>query len=177
MTQLDFSDLPEQPASRATDPVTSALAAVAPGRSRGKRAVLRCLHQHGPMHDEKIARLTGLRLGSASKRRHDLQAMGLVDVASLGGQAVTAHTTSGHAALVWRLTPAGRAVALQLPPEADDAAAAEARRADREARRVSDALAVLSDYIDQQLEAGHLTGTDKTQVVNAYEILRGAHRQ
>jgi hypothetical protein len=131
--------------------VTSALAGLAPKRARGKRAVLRALHIYGPMHDERLSRLTGLRLGSAAKRRHDLQAMGLVEAARMGDEQVYAKTTTGSPAIVWRLTFAGRAAAQQLPPEEDDQHAADARREARRLTHLDALLTQLESFDDERV--------------------------
>lgn len=116
MSQLNLDDYAVQPASRRSDPTTSVEAGLRGDRARSKRAVLRTLAEHGPMHDEKLADLLShLPRGSAGKRRYDLVKMKLVEQVTLHGEPVLAKTRADSNALVWGLTARGRFVAERLP--------------------------------------------------------------
>lgn len=116
MTQLDFSDYGEQPAVRASDPTTSQIAALAAGRARGKARVARALYEHGTLHDEAIAEVTGMSKASTSKRRGDLVKLGLAEPVMLHGAPIITRTRADFPAQVWRLTVRGHEIAVDLEP-------------------------------------------------------------
>lgn len=151
MSQLDFGDYAGQPAYRQSDPDTSVQAGLAGKRARSKRAVLRTLAAHGPMHDERLADLLPhLPRGSAGKRRLDLVRMKLVEQVTLHGQPVYARTTSNSNALVWGLTARGRFVAERLPVEDDTAPPVKSQETDTERvrrARIADLLAYLERHV------------------------------
>jgi hypothetical protein len=91
------------PAVRPSDPETSHEAAAMPGRGSQRRRVLIALRVAGTAHDERLSLATGLLLGSASKRRGELVAEGLVEWTGTHTK-----TSRGARTRVWRLTTAGR---------------------------------------------------------------------
>lgn len=98
---------PDQPdqthlAARATDPDTSHAAAAAVNGARDRERVLRALAEHGPMTDFELGDRIDRQQTSAGKRRHELQAVRLVEYAG-----IKRPTPSGSTARVWRLTRAG----------------------------------------------------------------------
>lgn len=147
MTQLGLDDYAVQPAARAGDPTTSQETAVTGGRAKPKRIILRTLLEHGPLHDERLAALTGIRKDSCIKRRGDLVKVGLVHPVLLHGSPVIARTERGRPANVWSLTYDGVRVARSLPPEEDDAAMTEAHRRLEKVTKITAAL----DIIDEML--------------------------
>lgn len=67
-------------------------------------AVLRALHDIGPLTDEELQKATNLSPNAERPRRGELVALGFVEES--GG---TRKTNSGRNATVWRLSAAGRA--------------------------------------------------------------------
>lgn len=152
MTQLDLSDYAEDPASRRSDPDTAKAAGLAGGRARSKRAVLRILHQQGPLTDEQIAdALPHLPRGSAAKRRHDLGKMGLVEQATLHGAPILRDTRAGRQpAMVWTLTGRGRFLAERLPVDDDPTPPADSQP--RPVCAEPEQIIALADLIDDMID-------------------------
>lgn len=107
-----FAPETAESAFRATDPATSMNAAKHAGQriTRTRRA---CLNAHADrpsgLTDFELAELTGLQQTSAGKRRLDLERDGLIERTDL-----TRCAPSGSAAVVWRITAAGLALAEEL---------------------------------------------------------------
>ena len=98
---------PDQPdlshlAARATDPDTSHAAAGALDGARDRERALGALAEHGPMTDFELGDAISRQQTSAGKRRHELQAAGLVEYAGFKRP-----TPSGSQARVWMLTTQG----------------------------------------------------------------------
>lgn len=66
---------------RPSDPSTSRLAAMRTDRAKGKRQVRAffAAHPHESFTDQEVAAATGMVLGSAQKRRKDLEREGVVE--------------------------------------------------------------------------------------------------
>lgn len=101
-----------RPATRAGDPDTSRDAATmaANVRASDRRLVLLAHFDHPEgLTDFQLAEVVGRQQTSAGKRRGELRDAELVEAT---GERRT--TPSGARAIVWRLTPAGRAIARAL---------------------------------------------------------------
>lgn len=105
---------PDQPdlghlAARRTDPDTSHDAAGALDGARDRERALLALAEHGPMTDFELGDAIARQQTSAGKRRHELQAEGLVEPTTMRRE-----TPSGSTARVWQLTAAGLSMAAGL---------------------------------------------------------------
>lgn len=108
---MDLVDLMEQPASRRSDRSTAHEAATkaAIAAPRGRELVLVNLSVRA-MTDFELAAETGWLQTSIGKRRLECMRAGYVELALDGrGEEVRRLTPSGSPALVWQITPAGRA--------------------------------------------------------------------
>jgi hypothetical protein len=79
-----FDNFNPRAAARATDPVTSVMAAekVAPHASAGRMLALKCLYEHREgLDDFQLSDLTGWKQTSMGKRRGELEAAGYVEKA------------------------------------------------------------------------------------------------
>ena len=110
---IDFS-----PAARASDPLTSHQAArdAQVNAGTGRALTLKFLAR-SPMTDFELAAATNWQQTSIGKRRGECVQRGWVEAHKLEGVQVTRPSPSGSAAMVWRITDAGRAV-LSQPQEA-----------------------------------------------------------
>lgn len=98
------------PMARQTDPDTSHAAAADAtiNASAGRLAALRVLY-HRSSTDFELASATGWQQTSIGKRRGECVAAGLVEKLMLNGAVVRRETPSGSMAIVWAITPKGRA--------------------------------------------------------------------
>lgn len=85
---------------RTSDPETSRIAARSTNRAEGRRRVLAFFTTHAgrAFTDTEVAAATGMVLGSAQKRRKDLERDGLVKFAEEWGT-----TPTGSPSRKWRL--------------------------------------------------------------------------
>lgn len=104
------------PMHRSRDPATSRAAAARVNVSAGRHVALHWLAR-GPATDFELATFSGLQQTSIGKRRLECQRAGWVEEHVLeGGKTLTRPAPSGAAAIVWRLTDAGR-IALRAAVE------------------------------------------------------------
>jgi|GEM_PF-2428304 len=110
-TQTEMDEIWSRPVARHTDPATSHMAAerAALTASKSRMLVLRLLSER-PMTDFELAAASGKAQTSIGVRRGECAKHGLVEKALDGrGEEVTRPSPSGSDALVWQVTPAGRA--------------------------------------------------------------------
>ena len=100
------------PTARHSDPETSRLAAeqVAPRAGTDRAAALLALVDHGPMHDFRLAEITGRKQTSVGVRRKELVSAGLVERAPCKPRP----NADGSLCIVWRATEAGYERAREL---------------------------------------------------------------
>ena len=110
---------PAHPAARASDPETSAAAAIDAGRfaSGNRLLALRLLRVGGPQTDFELAELSGLQQTSIGKRRGECFQAGLVEKHTIGGEVVKRPAPSGSASIVWAISAAGVAFLDARSPE------------------------------------------------------------
>lgn len=100
------------PMARRTDPKTShdAAADATVTASAGRMAVLRALHNNGPLTDFELADRAGWQQTSIGKRRLECVDAGLVDKHTMvmSGEVIRRRTPSGSTAIVWTITEWGR---------------------------------------------------------------------
>ena len=105
-----FNDRALAPAARASDPDTSLVAALLPGRAKQRRVVLDAL-SWGECHDERLAERCRPLItndGSVVKRRGELVFLGLAEPVVYDGEPLRVPTRTGSPSQVYRITQAGQ---------------------------------------------------------------------